>query len=175
VLNIEHAIRGGHSRGIDQAQHYAEANRSGARQICDWVVELGIACDLESKAAYAYARDPARRDEIAAEAEAARRVGFDAEVLDRAPLPFDTAAALRFRDQAQFNPAKYLVGLALAVEAEGGRIFENTRVTAILAHRRRCPLHPLFRQRREVHRSWAAEVPGVDIKGHANSTSDSSS
>src|SRR5207253_4596742 len=46
----------------------------------------------------------------------------------------------------------------------------------ILAHRRRCPLHPLFRQRREVHRScYAAEVPGVDIKGRANSTSDSSS
>jgi glycine/D-amino acid oxidase-like deaminating enzyme len=57
------------TRGIDQAQLYAEANRSGARQICDWIVELGIACDLESKAAYAYARDPARRDEIAAEAE----------------------------------------------------------------------------------------------------------
>ena len=83
------------THGIDQAQPYAAANRSGARQICDWVVELGIACDLEAKAAYAYARDPARRDEIAAEAEAARRVGFDAEVLDRAPLPFDTAAALR--------------------------------------------------------------------------------
>ena len=123
-------------RGIDAAQHYAEANRSGARQICDWVVELGIACDLESKAAYAYALDPARRDEIAAEAEAARRVGFDAEVLDRAPLPFDNAAALRFRDQAQFNPAKYLAGLALAVEAAGGRIFENTRVTAIDRGRR---------------------------------------
>jgi hypothetical protein len=57
------------ARGNDQAQLYAEANRSAARQICDWVVELGIACDLESNAAYAYARDPARRDEIAAEAE----------------------------------------------------------------------------------------------------------
>ena len=124
------------TRVIDQAQRYAEANRSGARQICDWVVELGIACDLESKAAYAYASDPARRDEIAAEAEAARRVGFDAQVLDRAPLPFDTAAALRFPDQAQFNPAKYLVGLAPAVEAAGGRIFENTRVTAIDRGRR---------------------------------------
>src|SRR2546423_13479025 len=46
------------TRGIDQAQLYAEANRSGARQIRDWVVELGIACDLASKPAYAYARDP---------------------------------------------------------------------------------------------------------------------
>jgi glycine/D-amino acid oxidase-like deaminating enzyme len=138
-ITSQHSLIYGHlieTRGIDQAQLYAEANRSGARQICDWVVEFGIACDLESKAAYAYAHDPVRRDEIAAEAEAARRVGFDAEVLDRAPLPFDTAAALRFRDQAQFNPAKYLVGLALAVEAAGGRIFESTRVTAIDRGRR---------------------------------------
>jgi glycine/D-amino acid oxidase-like deaminating enzyme/nitrite reductase/ring-hydroxylating ferredoxin subunit len=124
------------TRGIDQAQYYAEANRSGVRQILAWVAELGIACDLESKAAYAYASNPAHRDEIAAEADAARRVGFDAELLDRAPLPFETAAALCFRDQAQFNPAKYLVGLALAVEGAGGRIFENTRVTAIDRRRR---------------------------------------
>jgi glycine/D-amino acid oxidase-like deaminating enzyme/nitrite reductase/ring-hydroxylating ferredoxin subunit len=117
--------------GIEHAQRYAEANRSGAQQICRWVDELGIACDLHPKDAYAYTCDPGQRADIAAEAEAARRVGFDAEVLDKAPLPFETAGALRFRDQAQFNPAQYLVGLALAVEAVGGRIFEDTRVTAV--------------------------------------------
>src|SRR6266540_5427795 len=40
--------------GIDHAQRYAEANRSGAQQICSWVDELGIACDLEPKDAYTY-------------------------------------------------------------------------------------------------------------------------
>jgi glycine/D-amino acid oxidase-like deaminating enzyme len=52
-------------------------------------------------------------------------------VLPTAPLPFETAGALRFRDQAQFNPVRYLLGLATAIEAAGGRIFENTRVTAV--------------------------------------------
>ncbi len=117
--------------GIEQAQHYADANRAGARQICHWVQEFGIACELEPKSAYAYTADAARRDDIAREADAARRVGFDAEVLDRAPLAFKTAAALCFRDQAQFNPTRYLVGLAGAVATAGGRIFENTRVTAV--------------------------------------------
>ena len=117
--------------GIDQAQHYAEANRRGAEQISVWVNELGIACDLERKDAYTYTCNKGQREDIAAEAEAARRVGFDAELLARAPLPFDTAAALRFRDQAQFNPVQYLIGLAVAVEVAGGRIFENTRVTAV--------------------------------------------
>ena len=49
-ITSQHSLIYGHlieTRGIDQAQLYAEANRSGARQIRDWVVELGIACDLE--------------------------------------------------------------------------------------------------------------------------------
>ena len=66
-------------------------------------------------------------DEIRQEAEAARILGFEAQVLDRAPLPFPTAGALCFPDQAQFNPASYLVALAQAVEARGGRIFEQSR------------------------------------------------
>jgi len=59
--------------------------------------------------------------EIEAEAKAARRVGFDAEVLTKAPLPFETAATLRFPDQAQFNPTQYLIGLPKAIKEAGGR------------------------------------------------------
>ena len=62
---------------------------------------------------------------------AACKPGLVAEVLDRAPLPFETAGALRFPDQAQFNPARYLVGLAASTVTHGGRIFENTRVTKV--------------------------------------------
>ena len=52
-------------------------------------------------------------------------------MLTKAPLPFETVGALRFRDQAQFNPVRYLTGLAAAIAAAGGRIFENTRVTKV--------------------------------------------
>jgi len=116
---------------IDLAKRYAEANRRGVEQIREWIDELDIACDFESKDAYTYTIDPTRRDEIVAEAEAALRVGFDAEVLARAPLPFETATTLRFPNQAQFNPAQYLISLAKAVKAAGGRIFENTCVTKV--------------------------------------------
>lgn len=117
--------------GRELAQVYADANSAGARQIRDWVREYAIACDLEGKDAYTYTCNESRRAEVAAEAEAARQVGLEAEILDHAPLPFETAAALRFSDQAQFNPAMYLVGLAEAVTAHGGRIFENSRATSI--------------------------------------------
>jgi glycine/D-amino acid oxidase-like deaminating enzyme len=106
---------------------YPEANRAAVERIRTWVEVLGIACDYERKAAYAYTCDPKRVDDIRQEAEAARILAFGAQVLDRAPLPFPTAGALCFPDQAQFNPVSYLVALANAVEARGGRIFEQSR------------------------------------------------
>jgi glycine/D-amino acid oxidase-like deaminating enzyme/nitrite reductase/ring-hydroxylating ferredoxin subunit len=117
--------------GLDLAQRYADANEAGARRIKLWADDYQIACDLAVKPAYAYTTDSERLQEIIVEAEAAHRLGLAAEVLERAPLPFDTAAALRFPDQAQFNPTRYLAGLARAVERRGGRIFEHSRVRLV--------------------------------------------
>ena len=113
--------------GQDIAAAYADANRAAVERIRTWIETLGIACDYERKPAYAYTCDPQRVVSIREEAEAARILGFDAQILDRAPLPFPTAGALCFPDQAQFNPASYLVALAKAVEARGGRIYEQSR------------------------------------------------
>ncbi|PDT83803.1 FAD-dependent oxidoreductase [Sinorhizobium sp. BJ1] len=116
---------------VATARSYAEANSAGAALIKDWVRDYAIACDLEPKDAYTYATSAEAREAIAAEAEAARQVGLEAQVLDRAPLPFETTGALRFADQAQFNPAKYLVGLAHALVDRGGRLFEHSRAVLI--------------------------------------------
>lgn len=117
--------------GAERARAYAEANQAGADLIKDWIADYGIACDLEAKPAYTYTQDPGLKSAIEAEAEAARSLGLPAEAVDRAPLPFDNAGALLFRDQAQFNPAMYLVGLARAVADRGGRIFEESRARFI--------------------------------------------
>jgi glycine/D-amino acid oxidase-like deaminating enzyme/nitrite reductase/ring-hydroxylating ferredoxin subunit len=113
--------------GRDVATAYADANRTAVAEIRTWIQDLGISCDYEPKSAYAYTCDPNRMDDIRREAEAARDLGFDARVLDQAPLPFATAGALEFPDQAQFKPASYLVALAKAVQACGGRLFERSR------------------------------------------------
>jgi glycine/D-amino acid oxidase-like deaminating enzyme/nitrite reductase/ring-hydroxylating ferredoxin subunit len=117
--------------GLGHAQLYADANRSGVEQVRSWVDKLSIDCDFEPKDAYVYTCDSSRREEVEAEAQAARSLGFAADVLAKAPLPFETVGALRFRDQAQFNPVRYLTGLAAAIAAAGGRVFENTRVTKV--------------------------------------------
>jgi glycine/D-amino acid oxidase-like deaminating enzyme/nitrite reductase/ring-hydroxylating ferredoxin subunit len=117
--------------GLQAAQRYADANRLGMNQIRQWIERLGIACDLEAKDAYVYCSDRSQISRLEAEAEASHKVGLDAELCERAPLPFPTTGALRSRNQAQFNPAQYLVGLAKGAEALGAQIFEKSRVTAV--------------------------------------------
>jgi glycine/D-amino acid oxidase-like deaminating enzyme len=50
------------------------------------------------------------------------------------------AGTLRVEDQIQFHPPRYLIGLAEAITAYGGRVHEQTRVTDIEAGEP-CMLH----------------------------------
>lgn len=99
--------------GRESASLYAQANSSAMRQIRDWIGKFGIDCDLARRDAYAYTCRPERRAAIEAEVRAARSLGLPAEAVSAAPLPFATAGAVRFADQAQFNPVSYLVGLSI--------------------------------------------------------------
>jgi len=133
-VTTQHALI--YRRLIDQsgkeiAQAYADANRQAVGQIRTWIETLRIACDYARKSAFAYAVDAAWKDAIAAEVEAARMLGFDAHLRESAPLPFPTAAAVEFPDQAQFNPVHYLLGLAQALRGMGGQIFEQSRALNI--------------------------------------------
>ena len=116
--------------GPEMAKAYADANCEGMRQIEGWIARYGIACDYQPSSAYAYTLSPARKVDLVKEAEAARLLGLEARVLARAPLPFETSCALEFPNQAQFNPVSYLVGLARAVEDNGGRVFEHSRASS---------------------------------------------
>ena len=51
--------------------------------------------------------------------------------IGRAPLAFDTGPCLRFPNQAQFHPLKYLAGVAQAIERGGGRIYAGTHATKV--------------------------------------------
>jgi glycine/D-amino acid oxidase-like deaminating enzyme len=126
ALIYDHLIR---TVGMKSARQYAEANRLAVEQMRTWIERLPIDCDYEAKDAYVYITDAKHIGALEAEAAASRQVGLDADVLAIAPLPFATAGALRCKDQAQFNPSRYLVGLAWACDAAGVRIFEQSRAT----------------------------------------------
>lgn len=116
------------NHGLAKAQAYADANQEAIEQIAVIAASLGVDCDFERKASYVFSRDGSSIKEIEAEHEAAVRLGLPASLVTAAPISVPVARALRFDNQAQFHPRKYLLAVAAAVDGGGSFVFENTRV-----------------------------------------------
>lgn len=117
--------------GEEAARSYAQANEAAIRRIAGFVEELGLDCSFERQPAFVYCRDEAQAEALQAEAKVAAQLGLPASFTRHSPLPFPIAGALRFDEQAQFHPARYLIALAKTLAAEGVTIHENTRVTTV--------------------------------------------
>lgn len=108
-----------------------------------------IDCEFDRVDGYLFLGPDDREELLDRELAAARRAGLNqVEKIGRAPLPlFDTGPCLRFGQQGQFHPLKYLAGLAQAVERGGGRIFTQTHADEIrggLPARVRCGVHEVM-------------------------------
>ena len=139
---------------VDDRFHALESRfgERGARLVAeshaaaiDWIEaavrEHGIDCDFRRVDGYLVAAPdgPGEKTqrELDRELVAAQRAGLTVERVESSPLPFDRGPALRFADQAQFHPLRYLRGLAAAVAEAGGAIHTGVHVEAIE------PAHPL--------------------------------
>src|SRR3546814_676924 len=114
--------------GEDRARLYAEAQETAIARIRSLASQYNIQCDIESKAAYTYTREEKYVSRIEKEAEVAQRLGLPATLTVDTGLPFDVLAAIRFDNQAQFHPTKYVAGLARTIPGEGSHVFEHSRV-----------------------------------------------
>ncbi|MEV6651889.1 FAD-dependent oxidoreductase [Streptomyces sp. NPDC051219] len=119
------------AQGAEATALHARAQQEALDHVAVLCSELGIDAELERLPAFTYVRDERRTDEIRAEAEAAREAGLSASFVTETDLPYPVAAAVRVDGQLQFHPRKFLLGLADAFTALGGRIFEQTRITAL--------------------------------------------
>lgn len=107
-----------HLRAIDRIQTICRRER--------------ISCEFERLDGYLFLGEGARENALDDELEAARACGVKVDKLPNAPvIGFNSGPCLRFRNQAQFHPTKYLNGLALAIERLGGRIFTDSKVQSI--------------------------------------------
>ena len=122
--------------GAQKAGQDAQANLAACKALDDLITTRGIDCDWQRQNAYVYGDDPAALDR---EARAAALLGLPADRTDASSLPFPAAGAVRFSDQAQFHPLKFV-----SVIAKGLHIYEHTRVreligtTAVTNHGRIC-------------------------------------
>lgn len=117
--------------GDEGAIAYGEANQAGLALIVALAEELGIDCDLRRKPAYAYTESDDERNTVLQEAEDALASGLPASYTEELDLPWPVAGAVRFDDQAEFHPVKYLLPLAQEVQGEGSAVFEHTRAVGV--------------------------------------------
>jgi glycine/D-amino acid oxidase-like deaminating enzyme/nitrite reductase/ring-hydroxylating ferredoxin subunit len=119
------------SFGEDGARAYGQANEAAIAQIGRWIDELAIDCDWRRKPHYVYSVEQSQRSTIEREVDAARKAGLPVSLVDEAPeLPFPIVAAVRYDDQAEFHPRKYLLGLMDEVARGGVQVFEQSRVVS---------------------------------------------
>lgn len=112
-------------QGIEKAALYLEANQKALSMYR--ALSSEIDCDFEEKSSYVYSLDDSRK--LEEEVEALQRLHFPAELVQTEELPFPTAGAVAFPEQAQFHPLKFLAGIAKDLN-----IYEHTFVKELSEH-----------------------------------------
>ena len=110
--------------GEEKARQYAKANELAIKIYKEIIEEREIDCDFEEKPAYIYSINDV--DIIKKEVEAANKLGINAEFVEKVNLPLEIKGAVKFNNQAQFNPLKFLNDISNDLT-----IYENTRALEI--------------------------------------------
>ena len=118
-----------HSRPVAAA--FAQANQRGIDAVERLSKELSIDCGFSRCDAYVYTQQAGKVDAIKAEVAAATSLGLPASFETTSDLPFPILAAIKFSDQAQFHPRKFLLALAEKFVAAGGVLYEQTEAIDI--------------------------------------------
>lgn len=117
--------------GDDAARLAYESHAAAIDKIEQIARDEQIACDFARLDGYLFPGNDDRHT-IDKEFEAARRIGFvGVDRVDAVPTLAGVADAIRFPNQARFEPLAYLIGLAKACERLNVRIHTGTRVTDV--------------------------------------------
>lgn len=119
------------SFGFDIAKGYLSSNEEAIKTIENIVKRENINCDFVSQDAYVYTCDKSSIQRIVDEISSVTSLGLKAEYVTECPLPFPIQAAIKFPNQAQFHPRKYLLSLLPILEKRNVSIFENSKVIDI--------------------------------------------
>ena len=117
--------------GIQFAKKYYDANEEAIRNIEEIIKENNISCDFERKDNYVYTTKDENIAKIKEEAQALKYINLESKETNEVNLPFKVLDAIKFKNQAQFNPIKYIEGLVKYILTHNGRIFTKTVCTDI--------------------------------------------
>lgn len=114
--------------GEQFAKDYLYANEEAIENIKNIIDEENINCDFERQSNFVYTTDKTEVHKINKEVACVNALGFPANFVTKTGLPFEIAGAIHFKNQAQFNPIKYVNGLCDCIIKNKGEIYTNTVV-----------------------------------------------
>jgi glycine/D-amino acid oxidase-like deaminating enzyme/nitrite reductase/ring-hydroxylating ferredoxin subunit len=120
--------------GERNARLIVESHAAAVNRIEQLVQLEKIDCDFLRVDGYLMPGEPGESDALVDEQSAAHRLGLtDVSLVERAPIAnFESGTSLRFPNQGQMHPLKYLVGLANALVSKyGGAIYCDTHVDKV--------------------------------------------
>ena len=139
--------------GFAKAHAYAEANEEAIAEYRRIANDNRIECEMRTLPSYVYSMD---KEALTKEAEAAAALGLAASFVTETGLPFPAAGAVRFENQAQFHPLKFLTALLPGLE-----IYEHSPVLSIKGHTAATPRGSV-RAKKIV---FATNFPKINLPG----------
>lgn len=113
----------------EYAKKYFEANQQAIKNIKQIIDNENIDCDFKYQDSYVYTKSNKFVEDIKKEYDTINKFSQDVEYVNRIPLPISNVlGAIKFENQAEFNPIKYARGLCDKIQENKGKIFENSEV-----------------------------------------------
>jgi glycine/D-amino acid oxidase-like deaminating enzyme/nitrite reductase/ring-hydroxylating ferredoxin subunit len=153
-------------RGEEAARTYGEANEAGLARIAAWVEEHGIDCDFRRRPNYTHTDSDDDVASVRDEAEAAMRLGLPASFTTQTDLPWAVAAAVRFEDQAELHPCRYVARLAEVARDRGVLVHEGAGAVGVSDGEPCTVTLGSGRRVRARHVIVATHYPFLDRGGH---------
>ena len=110
------------------AKQYLYANEEAISNIKNIVTKENIDCDFEIKDNYIFTQSLEEIPKIQGEAIAINSLGIDAEFVTECSLPLEILGAVKLKNQAQFHPRKYVLGLCNSILKNNGQIYISSKV-----------------------------------------------
>lgn len=110
--------------GTEKALLYARANEEAIEDYAKIIKNNNVECHFERYPAYLYSTES--DEEIQKELKAALKCSIEADFTTKTTLPFQVKEAIKFKNQAQFNPLEFLKEISAPIE-----IYEHTLVKGI--------------------------------------------
>jgi len=160
--------------GRKKARLYADSNECAIDEYEKLIKEKNIDCDFVRCSSYLYSVKDS--DVLKREANAASSLGIDAFFTDETELPFDTAGAVCFKNQAKFSPLKFIRHLASelnikehtkVLKVSGKSVYTNDGVftgdkVIIATHYPILNIPGLYFMRQHQQRSYVLALSGCD-------------